>query len=288
MIDLQSDKCEPRRQFTITTADERGLHCRTWADDQCKYVLIVVHGLGEHSGCYDEFGSVMCERGIGVYAFDLHGHGKSPGVRGHAPSLDTLVDDIEAVCNYVSEQHNRDDSGVQVSILGHSMGGHLVLRYVLDQDRCNVARAIVTNPMILPDNPPTKAQSFAAWLTSKVIPRVRMSADIDPSDLTQDEDVLVKLGRDPLMHEQLSIGIGGELMSSGHQLVENANELSIPLLVLRGGDDDLCDVETTDAFCDAAGTLCDSHTFDGLRHSLLLEKEREQVFDSIQQWLLKK
>ncbi len=268
-------------QGTVDTPDGRGLHLRRWGAENNESAIIVVHGLGEHSGCYDELGMFFVGRNITTYAYDQHGHGKSPGVRGHAPSLDRLIDDVQHVCQHIANVAQHSD----IVLLGHSMGAHIALRLLLDAERPRIARAIVTNPMILPKNPPTKAQSFAASLTAKIIPRVRVSSDIEPTQLTQDTEMLAQLSADTLMHEKLSIGIGGELMSSGHSIVEDADKLNSQLLFLIGGDDDICDAETSRAFCESEGDYCTTQTFAGLRHSLHMEQDRDKVFHAIHNWL---
>nr|WP_236649205.1 alpha/beta hydrolase [Rhodopirellula sp. SM50] len=271
----------PAVQSTISTGDGRGLHVRRWGAPTADVAIVVVHGLGEHSGCYAEFGEFMAGRGFLVYASDQHGHGKSPGVRGHAPAIETFIDDIQTVCGHVADHH----PDAETVLLGHSMGGHMVLRFLLDKDRPPIERAIVTNPMILPQNPPTKLQSFAAWLTSKIIPRVRVTAKQPPTQLTQDPEMLEQLAGDPLLHEKLSIGIGGELMSSGHRILDSADQLKSDLLFLIGADDDICDRETSQEFCRLVGRRCTTKLFDGLRHSLLIEKDRRKVYETINQWL---
>ncbi|EMI57216.1 alpha/beta hydrolase [Rhodopirellula sallentina] len=293
---MSTTNAECQQQSTIETPDGRGLHLRRWGEGVGDIAIVVVHGLGEHSGWYDEFGETMscdtlsCETlsretisndNITTYAYDQHGHGKSPGVRGHASSLDRFVDDVQVVCDYVAE----DQPGAEIVLLGHSMGGHITLKYLLRSNSHPVHRAIVTNPMILPKDPPTKAQSFAAWLTAKIIPRVRVSADIEPTQLTQDTEMLRQLAHDPLMHEKLSIGIGGELMSSGHEILEQASSLGTELLFLTGSDDEICDPETSRTFCERSGKNCSTKTFDGLRHSLLIEARRDEVFETIKTWL---
>ncbi|SRR6056297_1091700 len=271
----------PQYSDTLTTPDDRGLHCRWWGDDDPALAFVVVHGLGEHSGWYQDFGQRMQSLGRGVLAYDQHGHGKSPGRRGDAPSFDLLVDDIAVALHAAQQKWPR----AELMLLGHSLGGALVLHHLLDRDGRRVERAVMTNPMILPPDPPTKPQAFAAWLTSKWIPHWRMSAGIEPEELTQDTEVLRRLANDPLVHEKLSIGIGGHLVSQGHWLVENAAKLSCKLLLLVGEEDTLCDTQTSKAFADRAGDLCQRIDFPGLRHNLLLEKDRQVVYQGIEDWL---
>ncbi|TWU61862.1 alpha/beta hydrolase [Crateriforma conspicua] len=285
---------------TLISSDDRPLHMRLYGDRSAAMVLVVVHGLGEHSGWYQEFAKRFSKGSsseqdhgkssakCGVLLYDQRGHGKSPGRRGDAESLQNLVDDV-AVAIEAARQHFPN---AQPILVGHSLGGHLVLRHLIENaagaDHSSpVQRAVVTNPMILPENPPTKPQAFAAWVTAKLIPRLRFSASIDATELTHDADVLRELADDPLVHEQLSIGIGGALMASGHELVENADQISADLLVLTGGDDTLCDRESTQQLVDRCDTARRKE-FAGLKHNLLLESDRQQVYDTIDDWLIEK
>ena len=264
---------------TLETPDGRILHCRMNGPADARRVIVVVHGLGEHSGWYSEFVTRMADQHTATLIYDQHGHGKSPGRRGDAPGMQTLLDDIAVALDRAIERW----PDAEPLLLGHSLGGHLVLRYLLEC-RQPLRRAVVTNPMILPDNPPTKPQAFAAWLTAKCIPRFRLSTDIEPTELTQDRDILEELADDPLAHEKLSIGIGGTLMSSGHELLERADAIQAELLMLLGGDDTLCDRGSTKTFADRV-PRCDKIVFERLKHNLLLEKARSDVYDQLINWL---
>ncbi|KAA5542579.1 lysophospholipase [Roseiconus nitratireducens] len=265
----------------IETPDGRGLHCRTWGDSDSDRVFVVVHGLGEHSGYYADFGARMAEHGYATFAYDQHGHGKSPGRRGDAPSFQTLVDDISVAFDVARQRWKRS----RLAALGHSMGANLLLRNLIERDDSQVDCAVVTNPMILPPDPPTKPQAFAAWLTGKLIPHFRLSASIEPTELTQDTDVLQDLADDPLVHNQLALGIAGPLVSSGHWLLENADRLRTRVLMLIGEEDELCHAASNQQFADAAGETCRRQVFAGLRHNLLLEEERDQVYQTLLDWI---
>ncbi|MCC9600299.1 alpha/beta hydrolase [Stieleria sp. JC731] len=272
----------PAEQSSILeTPDGRELHVRCEGDRNADLAFVVVHGLGEHSACYDDFVSRMTGQGHAVLIYDQHGHGRSPGRRGDAPNFETLVNDIAVALEAAAKCF----SNAELVLLGHSMGGNLVLNHLLDRDHEYVRRAVVTNPMILPPNPPTKSQAFAAWLTGKLIPRIRFSASIDPSQLTKDTDALKQMAGDDLMHEKLALGIGSQLINQGIWLREHADRLGVDLLVLTGGEDELCDKETTEQFVQSAGERCHHVNFDGLRHSLLIEEERDRVYDQIGSWL---
>lgn len=266
----------------LTTPDDRELYARLAGPADAGTAFIVVHGLGEHSGCYEDFISRMREGGRAVLVYDMHGHGRSPGRRGDAPDFDTLVDDIAVALEFAAKRF----TNAELILVGHSMGGNLVLNHLLGRDHEYVRRAVVTNPMILPPDPPTRPQAFAAWLTGKLIPRIRFSASIDPTQLTRDPEVMEEFADDELLHEKLSVGIGSQLINQGLWLLDHAARLRQDLLVLTGSEDELCDRETTTKFISAAGERCTHVELEGYRHSLLLEKDRDAVYREIESWLV--
>ncbi len=265
----------------LTTPDGRELFLRCEGDPSARLAFVVVHGLGEHAGCYDDFTTRMTSLGRGVLIYDQHGHGHSPGRRGDAPDFATMVNDVAVALEFAAKHFSR----AELVLFGHSMGGNLVLNHLLDRDHEYARRVIVSNPMILPPDPPTRPQAFAAWLTGKIIPRLRFSASIEPAQLTQDAEARNLLADDDLIHELLSVGIGSQLINQGLWLLDHAERLRVDLLVLTGSDDELCDAETTDRFVSQAGSRCTRIDFTGLRHSLLLEKKRDQVYRAIEGWL---
>ena len=269
------------QESTLETPDGHKLAFRYQGDANTSLAFVLVHGLGEHKGCYDDFVSRMVGKKRGVLIYDQHGHGHSPGRRGDAPDFDTLVNDIAVALEFASK-HFAD---AEIVLLGHSMGGNLVLNHLLDRDHEYVRRAMVTNPMILPPDPPTRPQAFAAWLTGKMIPRIRFSASVDPDLLTGDVNAQQAIEDDNLTHEKLALGIGAQLINQGLWLIDHADRLNVDLLMLLGDDDDLCDRETTDEFATKAGSRCQQKSFSGLRHSLLIEQDRQQVYDAIEDWL---
>ena len=278
---MTSDTGSDNQRSTLETPDGRNLALRCEGNASAALALVVVHGLGEHKGCYDDFVSRMIAKGRGVLIYDQHGHGQSPGRRGDAPDFDTLVDDIAVALEFASEYF----SNAEIVLLGHSMGGNLVLNHLLDRDHKHVRRAIVTSPMILPPNPPTRPQAFAAWLTGKLIPHIRVSASVDPEQLTRDADAQEKITDDDLTHEKLAIGIGTQLINRGLWLTDNVDRLNVDLLILMGDSDELCDRDTTDQFATKAGLRCQQRIFPRLRHSLLIEQDRQQVYDALDAWL---
>ena len=125
-------------------------------DGKPKAVICLIHGLGEHSSRYRHLAEYYIKRGYIVAAYDLRGHGQSQGQRGHYPSLDAVMDDIQVFI----EKLEKDYPELPVFLYGHSLGGVFVLNYVL-RNKNHLTGVIATSPGLV------TGQKVAPWkLTS--------------------------------------------------------------------------------------------------------------------------
>jgi alpha-beta hydrolase superfamily lysophospholipase len=108
----------------LTTEGACKLFLRSWKTDSPQ-VLLILHGLGGHSGWYIDMGNVLSSRGITVYAMDHRGFGRSGGLPGHIDDYHTYVEDIRFVVAEIRKRHPGD----AIYVLGHSMGGIFAAYY---------------------------------------------------------------------------------------------------------------------------------------------------------------
>lgn len=243
-------------------------------------VVVVCHGLGEHSGRFAQFAAAMSEFGYLTVAYDQQGHGKSPGKRGTIHSYDAVVNDLDSVCEFARERWSK----LPVFVLGNSMGANVAVNYALRWPH-GIRGLILVAPMLLPANPPKRDQVFAAWLTGKLLPMLRMRAKIHPSELTHDPVEVQALETDPLMHRKMSLRLGSELIAQGRWALDHVHELQLPILLLHGEEDSLVDA----AQAEAIKAKTEPHTtlvnLPGMYHDILHEKDRQTAFNIIADWL---
>src|SRR5215207_687036 len=115
-------------------------HVQGWEPDaQPKAVIVLVHGLGEHVGRYAHVGKALTDARYTLIGFDLRGHGKSDGARGHFPSLDAVMQDIHRFFQFISQRY----PNLPQFLYGHSLGGLLSLTYIV-QNKAGLKGVIVT------------------------------------------------------------------------------------------------------------------------------------------------
>jgi alpha-beta hydrolase superfamily lysophospholipase len=107
--------------------------------------VLLVHGLGEHTGRYDHVADQLRQWGFAVRGYDHQGHGHSEGVRGTLHTQDGLLQDLATVIDDTRARPGTSDA--PLILLGHSMGGLVVARAVAEQLRY-VDAVIMSSPAL--------------------------------------------------------------------------------------------------------------------------------------------
>ena len=275
------------RQEILLTGSGGRLHGRLWIGDHDPVgVVIVVHGLGDHGGRYETLAENIVGNDWSLFVFDLPGNGQSPGARGRVDSFDGLLADIACARQTVGD---RLPNLPQV-LLGHSMGGTLAINYVLRRHEMNpqlvrLAGLILCAPMLLPPSPPPRPQVFAAWLTGRLLPWIRVSRPVDVAALTSDPVQAAAIRDDPLMHSQITIYLATQLLSQGRWALDHARDIDIPTLIMHGGDDQLIDTSACEHLPIRIGSSATLVRWPDMRHDLFHEIHKDDVFDRIAEWL---
>ena len=267
---------------TLKTADGLDLFVRRWQDDAVphQWTFVIVHGLGEHEGRYQHLADWFTPLGATVYAMDLRGHGRSGGQRGHAPSLDALLDDIDAVV-----VRARSTSGGPLVLIGHSFGGLLAVAYALDRP-AHLDKAVFSAPALLPRVKVPAWKRALAGVLPTIAPRASFANEIDPRVLSHDPAVAPAYVSDPLVHNRITAGLYASTLARGDALLARAPELRVPFLLLHGRDDQIVDPIGSQRFF--AGATAAGRAFclyPGFYHEIFNELEQETVFQDIESWL---
>jgi alpha-beta hydrolase superfamily lysophospholipase len=243
--------------------------------------VTLVHGFAEHTGRYERLGTWLAERGYAVHGCDLQGHGRSEGPRGHAASFTALVEDTEAFVGWVRREH----PGKPLFVFGHSMGGLIVLG--LTALRAPELAGVVTSGAALhPAELPPKLQIWALRLLRLLLPRLRLSRPIAEDALSRDPEVGRRYRADPLVFQFMTLSLAWAVYDGARRTLEAAPDVSLPVLLLHGGEDPLVLPTGSRAFYAALGSPgSDLRIYPGLRHEILNEPEWESVAIECVEWM---
>lgn len=269
-------------EFNWRTDDGLQLFAQAWQpDEEPRAAIALVHGLGEHSGRYTHVASALTAAGYALVAFDHRGHGRSEGQRGHSPSWETLLDDIDTLLRETASRF----PGRPVFLYGHSFGGNLVLNYILRR-KPQLAGAIVTAPILRTAFQPPAWKIKLGETLYNLWPTFALSNELDPKGLTHDTKVVSDYVNDPLVHNRVSARLGMDMLRGGEWAVAHAGELSLPLLLMHGAGDPVCSPQASQEFAQRAPReACTFKPWDNLYHEIHNEPEQGQVFHIIIQWL---
>ncbi len=243
-------------------------------------VICLVHGLGEHSQRYSHVAEFFCEHGYSFLSFDLRGHGKSSGQRGHIDSYDLLLEDIDRLLQEAGQRH----PGLPVFLYGHSLGGNLVIYYSLKR-RPGVHGVITTSPGTAPDKiPPLKY--FLGKLFYFLWPTFSMDNGLDHSALSRDQSVVERYDSDPLVHTRISARLGLDMINSGVWIKEHISELTVPLLIMQGSADRIVSVAGTRELASRAPEdLVEYKEWQGGYHELHNDFVKDEVLNTMLAWI---
>jgi len=243
-------------------------------------VVVIVHGLGEHSGRYLHLADRLTREGYAVYALDHRGHGRSAGPRALLDRMDSAVADLDwLVLHAAAEQ-----VGIPVFLLGHSMGGTLSLCYAMHhQDRLD---ALVLSGPLAALEAASPVLRVAAKVLSRLTPRLPVIA-VDSSLVSRDPAVVDAYRADPLVHHgKVPARTVAELGAAIESFPAGATRITIPTLIMYGTADGLCPTEGSEMLGRRIGAADRTvKPYPGLYHEILNEPEQEQVMDDLCAWL---
>lgn len=263
---------------------ERGteIYYRTWKPaGATKAVVVITHGQGDHGGRHLHTAEHLTRDGFAVSAADLRGHGKSGGRRGHVYNFDDYLADTRRVI----ERAGDESPGVKAFLLGHSLGGLIVLDYA-EKMGGGISGVIATSPLLrLRMKVPPWKVALGRTLSS-LTPTLSMKTGLDPNLLSHDQQVVRNYISDPLVHGVASTRFFTELVRAADETLRDGNRLTLPCLVMVGSGDGIVDPSTTQEFF---GTIASSDktlkVYDGLYHEVLNEPEKEILLSEISAWI---
>lgn len=269
-------------EYFWTSSDNLKMYGQEWKPEgKQKAAVALIHGLGEHSSRYQHVAEAFTKAGYSLTAFDLRGHGKSEGVRGHAPSNESHFSDIRKNIDLTMEHF----PGLPVFLYGHSLGGNLALLYCLTQ-KPGLKGVITTSPGLGTTNPVPPIKLALGKMLYSILPATKMENGLDRSGLSRDPDVERKYSADPLVHSKISARMALDLFKNGDYIVGHAAEFPLPLLLMYGSGDYIINQRLIKEFASSAPlSKLTFKEWEGFYHELHNEPEKEQVFSTILNWM---
>jgi len=273
--------------------DGTRLFYRLWSPEGAPRATVAfVHGFGDHSGRHPNLVCGLSARGMEVCAFDLRGHGRSDGRRGHVDGWDDYREDLRRFLALVrrgrSDGHGGSappyGGGPPLFLMGHSMGGLIVLEFALRSP--SELRGVIAS------SPAVGRLGVAPWkmslgrLLSRLWPRFSMEAGLDSSGLSRDPDVRRAIRDDPLSHGRGTARLALETTRAVEWTREHAADLRVPLLLLHGGADIVVGPEACRTLYENVRVPDKTRLeYEGAFHELDNDLGHERVVADVAEWI---
>lgn len=230
--------------------------------------IILVHGLGSHSGRYSKLINLFNKLGFAVFTFDWPGHGKSMGKRGHT----RIQDGINEI-----QQINESIQG-KPFLFGHSLGGLTVLRYA-ELYPNTIRGVIVSSPALARNVHMTDAKMLIARIMGRITPMVTVYNHLDPNDMSRNDVAVQNYRDDPLVHDRISAALTRSLFLTMKQVHQDAGKIQVPILILTGTNDSIVPISGARSFIQAV-TVKDKtlKEFADAFHEIIEDPEHSNAF----------
>lgn len=245
---------------------------------QARGSVVIMHGLGEHSGRYRHVAGFFNECGLSVRCYDHRGHGRSQGKRGDVINGDPMLQDAEIVIEDFATRFAEPPF-----LFGHSMGGLFAARFALS--RLSPLRGLILSS-------PALALRVSAFelkllkLMDALAPSLAVPNGVSPALLSHDPKIVAAYKADPLVHSKISARLLKSMLASIDYCHAHAASMAVPTLMLVAGDDRVLDPEGSKRFFARlpAGSA-EMHVYDGMYHEIFNELDAERPLADLKMWL---
>ncbi|MGB9736346.1 MAG: lysophospholipase [bacterium] len=270
-----------RKEGFTKAKDGMQLFYRYILADKPKASVFIVHGLGEHSGRYENVINTLTD--YNLFLLDLRGHGRSAGKRGHVMHFDEYLDDVDALRNELKSLVKGKSF-----ILGHSMGGLIVLRYAIYRSD-GLSGVVSSGPLLGVNVEVPKIKAMLGRVIAGIWPALSMSNEIDTNKLSHDKAVVDAYNNDPLVHTKVSARWYIEMVKAMEDTNANADKLTLPCLIMHGSEDALTNPQSSKAFFEKAGSKDKTYKlYEGYYHEIFNEIDKQKPLSDMLEWINKR
>jgi acylglycerol lipase len=246
-----------------------------------KGVVLICHGIAEHSGRYEHVAESLCKAEYSVVSFDLRGHGKSSGKRAYVNRFSDYLNDLGEVLDRVKINFPEQP----IFLMGHSMGGGIIALFVIERETF-VNGIILSAPTAKVSEDLSPFLQKISGILSAIVPKLP-TLKLDNSFRSKDPEVAEAFDADPLNYKKGIIArTGTELLRSAKAISQGCAAIDLPILIMHGTIDKLADISGSEMLYDRVSSSDKTiKLYEGLHHEILNEPEKDQVEADIISWL---
>lgn len=243
-------------------------------------IIVLIHGLGEHAGRYSHVADFFSAAGFSVLRVDLRGHGSSEGKRGHTPSYDHMMNDLNSVIQKAKELF----PDLPMILYGHSMGGNLVLNFLIRR-KPEITATVVTAPYLKLAFEPPSWKVALGKISAGILPTLSQSTGLETAALSRDPNVVAAYEKDALVHDRITSAFFLNVHFAGPYAIKNADQINVPTIVLHGTSDRLTSHKGSEELDQKSMKNVEVRMLEGWYHELHNEPEKEKLLNDVLYWI---
>jgi len=269
------------RTFSFEGSGGTRLFFRTRETEGAFGRMLAVHGLGDHSGRYGRVAECAAAARFDFHAIDMRGHGRSEGRRGHARSFDILLEDLDRFRRHTESR----DPRLPTVLLGHSLGGLVVGRYVQEYGFPTLTGAVLVAPFVEVAIEPPRWKVLAGALADRLVPALTMDNEIRAEMLFRTPSEARAWEHDPLVHRRISARLWGEMQRQSKVLVRRAPQCRTPVLVQIADGDRVISAEAARGLAARLGGEVRVVDYPDATHDLYHDPSSDRAGVDLVRWL---
>lgn len=262
------------------------LFSQTWQSKNLpkRAILIILHGLKDHSSRYSELAEMAARSGFAVHAYDVRGHGNSGGKRAYVNKFSDLVDDLDTFVKNLRSQN----PNTPVFAFGHSMGGTTITLAAVN-NIIEFQGIILSAPALVPGEGISPLLIKITGILGKLIPGLPLMK-LPNEQFSRDPEIVKAMYADRLiLNKNGPVRTAAQLLGAMDQIQTKADKFTAPVLILHGTADKLANPEGSKKLAERAKSTDKTlKLYPGLVHDLVHEPEKSQVLKDIMDWLVQR
>lgn len=264
----------------LQASDQTSLFYRQWLHPQARGAIMLVHGLGEHSGRYGELAGLFHAAGLSVRAYDHRGHGQSGGARGSLRGDDDLLNDLKLVFDDFAQACQSTPF-----LFGHSLGGLVAARFATG-GMSPLRGLLLSSPALAIRM--SGFQRLLLALTTRIAPALAVPTSLPAQKVSHDAGLVQAYRADPLNHGKVAARVVNFMLSAMARVQRDAPGFRLPLLLQMAGDDAFVDPQGSRAFFAQLPSLDKClHCYEDAYHEIFNESPELRVLaqNDLKAWL---
>ena len=261
----------------INSKSGKKIFIRSWIPKgKIKKNILVIHGLGEHSGRYKKFAEEFNKKNVGVFSFDLVGHGKSYGIKGHISKFQEFIELTENALIYVRKSY----LDIPIVLFGHSLGGLIALWFLIQRESKEIDCSIISSPWIRTAVEIPKILLHIQAIFKHIFPRMRLHNRLITKHLSKNKRIVDEYEKDKLVHSNISLGLYSEIIKTIEKVIEISDKIKIDTFLYHGKDDKIISYEGTEGLSKKINNS-EFILYNKVFHEPHNDLERKEVFNKI-------